>query len=339
MPGGGSGRGLKATSFRKFCHYFCSNHGGILIEFAFSIPLILMLLFFVNDHYRIYELKNKCKGSTYMIASMLQNVHNTDNGFITIEDAKRITYAASLNLFHNNTMFSPWPLGICISCYIYYFKRISSSCYYGYYYHNETHQGSSPTSMYDSQNKYTYSSASELTKLHPNLVLEKDGDEKVYIKFFYYPASSLSDTSINKSNTGAAAIARIATGRQPNEEISSVSGDRHYNRSKLGLFLLDLPYVYSEKGLKAIVSELVFTPKPGIFAPIASPWSITGKYSFNSAGRKTWTGTLTFTLYETGEEKTIENATITEVARFHNGNIQYVYNGNDGARVMMVGTN
>ena len=273
-----------------------------------------------------------------MIASMLQNVHNTDDGFITMEDAKRITYTASLNLFHNNTMFSPWPFGICISCYIYYFKRISNSYYYGYYYNNQTHQGSSPTSMWDTYGKQMYSSASELKKLHPNLVLEKDGDEKVYIKFFYYPASSLSDTSINKSNTGAAAIARIATGRQPNEEISSVSGDRHYNRSKLGLFLLDLPYVYPEKGLKAIVSELVFTPKPGIFAQLSGSWSITGKSTVNSAGRKTWTGTLTFTLYETGEEKIIENATITEVAKRYNGAKQYVYD-NNGARVMMVGAN
>ena len=101
---------------------------------------------------------------------------------------------------------------------------------------------------------------------------------------------------------------------------------------------MDLPYVYPEKGLKAIVSELVFTPKPGIFAQLSGSWSITGKSTVNSAGRKTWTGTLTFTLYETGEEKIIENATITEVAKRYNGAKQYVYD-NNGARVMMVGAN
>ncbi|MBR1733886.1 MAG: hypothetical protein IJ730_00300, partial [Alphaproteobacteria bacterium] len=41
------------------------SFGGILIEFAISLPLLLVLLFFVNDHYRLHELKNKCRGSAY----------------------------------------------------------------------------------------------------------------------------------------------------------------------------------------------------------------------------------------------------------------------------------
>ncbi|MBR1734046.1 MAG: hypothetical protein IJ730_01130, partial [Alphaproteobacteria bacterium] len=64
-----------------------------------------------------------------------------------------------------------------------------------------------------------------------------------------------------------AAIARMATGRQTNASISNAVGDRHYNRKKLSFFLLDVPYKVptNDFNFKAIKSEVVFTPRPGIF--------------------------------------------------------------------------
>ena len=54
----------------------CYYKGGILIEFAFSVPILVGLLFFLCDHYRFYELKNKVKSSAYLAASMVQQITN-----------------------------------------------------------------------------------------------------------------------------------------------------------------------------------------------------------------------------------------------------------------------
>ncbi|MBQ7674315.1 MAG: hypothetical protein IJT36_07375 [Alphaproteobacteria bacterium] len=52
---------------------------------------MISLLFFLNDHYRMYELKNKIKSSAYLIASIIQQVKNTSNEkTLTKDDLKRI---------------------------------------------------------------------------------------------------------------------------------------------------------------------------------------------------------------------------------------------------------
>ena len=96
------------ASHKRYYH-----HGGILIEFAFSIPIIILLLLFVNDHYRFYELRNKIKSSAYLAASMLQQLGNTrTDKQLTSSNLSRISYVSCLNFFHTNTMFKPWSLGI-----------------------------------------------------------------------------------------------------------------------------------------------------------------------------------------------------------------------------------
>ena len=59
---------------RKILRLYTSHKGGILIEFTFSIPICIFLLFFVADHYRFYELKSKVKTSTYLVSSMIQQL-------------------------------------------------------------------------------------------------------------------------------------------------------------------------------------------------------------------------------------------------------------------------
>ncbi|MBQ7674714.1 MAG: hypothetical protein IJT36_09465, partial [Alphaproteobacteria bacterium] len=71
---------------------------------------MISLLFFLCDHYRFYELKNKLKSSAYLAASMVQHISNTrTDKQLTVNDLARISYASCLNLFHTNTMFNPWP--------------------------------------------------------------------------------------------------------------------------------------------------------------------------------------------------------------------------------------
>ena len=103
----------KRTELHHNCHishhkgntYY--HHGGILIEFAFSIPIMIILLLFVHDHYRFYELKSKLKSSAYLVASMIQQLSNTrSDKQLTSTDLAHIVYASCLNLFHSNSVFS-----------------------------------------------------------------------------------------------------------------------------------------------------------------------------------------------------------------------------------------
>ena len=104
--------------------------GGILIEFTFSIPVCIILLFFVNDHYRLHELKNKLKSSSYLIASIIQQLKNSSTEKqLSLADFAKITYAGCLNLFHTNSMFKPWPLGISFNVGYYWVKRENTDSY------------------------------------------------------------------------------------------------------------------------------------------------------------------------------------------------------------------
>lgn len=104
--------------------------GGILIEFTFSIPVCIILLFFVNDHYRLHELKNKLKSSSYLIASIIQQLKNSSTEKqLSLADFAKITYAGCLNLFHTNSMSKPWTLEISFNVGYYWVKRENTDSY------------------------------------------------------------------------------------------------------------------------------------------------------------------------------------------------------------------
>ena len=85
------------------CNIHSDSHsGGILIEFAFSIPILIILLLFACKHYRFFELRDKLKASTYLVANMIQQITNTK---VDKQILNRIAYASCLNLFHINFRF------------------------------------------------------------------------------------------------------------------------------------------------------------------------------------------------------------------------------------------
>ena len=178
----------KLHIFNKFrvCNIHSNSHsGGILIEFAFSIPILIILLLFACDHYRFYELKDKVKSSTYLAASMIQQLGNTrTDKQLTIDDFARITYASGLNFFHTDTMFSH-VFGIYYLMYFFYVKRDSENSY-------QFQSGYTTTSLKQSENtllsrlkRFADKTATGKTKsyiesIHSDLVCEKDGEERVF---------------------------------------------------------------------------------------------------------------------------------------------------------------
>ena len=211
-----------------------SFKGGILIEFTFSIPVCIALLFLVNDHYRFYELRSKVRTSTYLAASMIQHVtNNRADKQLTKADLQRISYASCLNLFHTNSMFKPWPLGIYYGMFTHYVKRVNSN---SYQYQQGCATMSAGTAPNNGSMLYYYNGAlstkslAQIQAMNPNLVCDKDGDERVLIACHYRKASS-------------------------------------FTKNKLGFFILEPKMRVSTDGMtnNLFIYELTIVPKPGLF--------------------------------------------------------------------------
>ena len=162
------------------------NHGGILIEFAFSIPILIILLLFACDHYRYYELKDKIKASVYLAASMVQQLGNTrTNKQLTPEDFGRITFASGMNFFHGNTMFDPWPLGIYYVVDCFWVKRINNNNYqFQECAGSSARDGIPPAKMGRCYAVSTIDLAT-VKSMHPDLECNKDGEERVLVECTY----------------------------------------------------------------------------------------------------------------------------------------------------------
>ena len=197
----------KIVSFFRFFREFSSyshNYGGILIEFAFSIPILIILLLFTHDHYHYYELKNKIKSSA---ASMLQQIGNTKTDKqLHKEDFGRISYASCLNLFHTNSMFSPWSLKMYYVVACYCVKRISSNSYKFQHCFGSTSRGSTPSEMFQQCGSVLTRTSDQVKKMHKDLICDKDDEERVVIECIYREAGKNLGFFILKPNVSKVAL-------------------------------------------------------------------------------------------------------------------------------------
>ncbi len=165
---------------------------------------------------------------------MVQQIANTrTDKQLTLNDLARITYASCLNLFHTNTMFTPWPFGISFSINFYHYKRLSSDSYQWQGAGASTEQGTYPLNIWKGGNAIRTLNKSQVVNHHPDLVCDRDGDERLYIDCAYR--------------------------RMPN-----------FDKSKIGLYILDPQLVKGGLYIGHIYPALLYykiviTPKPGLF--------------------------------------------------------------------------
>ena len=162
---------------------------------------------------------------------MLQQIaNNRSSKQLTINDICNITYASCLNFFHTNTMFNPWPFGICYIAHFYYVKRLSSDSYQFQKTYGGTNRGTSPNNMTKSGVGTSTRTQAQVEAMHPDLICQKDGEERVLIECVYREASK-------------------------------------FNKSKLGFFIMNPPGVKAADNstTNICVYHLVITPKPGLF--------------------------------------------------------------------------
>ncbi len=205
-----------------------------MTKFAFSIPIVILLLLFINDHYRFYKLRNKVKSSAYLAASMMQQIGNTRTSKqLTTSDLARITYASCLNMFHTDSMVGSHPFGIYYLVYIWYVKRINKDNYQLQFSYSTT----SPTSVANlgkGARSIVTLTQIQVQTLHTDLVCDKDGDERVLIGCWY--------------------------------------NGYHFEKSKLGFHILTPQFGKIGDDPNALGNfsyTIVITPKPGLF-PIAN---------------------------------------------------------------------
>lgn len=145
-------------------------------------------------------------------------------------------YVCCYNLFHTNTMYSPWPLGLEPNIYWIYAKRINANeyqCQFNRIYHTHSYSASS-INMNNCFGSLHTKTPAQLQAISPDLICDNDGDERVLVWAFYLPYTD-------------------------------------WNKMKMGFFILPIAktsYTANDTSVSVGVNfqyKVVFTPKPGLF--------------------------------------------------------------------------
>ena len=158
---------------------------------------------------------------------MIQHVtNNRTDKRLTKKDIARITHASGLNFFHTNTVYVPYPFGIYYVLDCFYVKRINSNNYQYQQVYGSTLSAKTLNDM-GSATSVTTKTLAQVQAMCPDLVCDKDGDERVLVEAIYRGSS---------------------------------------DKRKLGFFLLQPKIKKTTDGYNASFSyKLVIVPKPGLF--------------------------------------------------------------------------
>ncbi len=91
--------------------------GTILIEFAFSLPVLIIILFFITDGPLAYRTSNKLQKMSELTAQMILNIKGRHVSPLTIDDLVNISRAAGIALTNvKDTEKYPFHLSTYIMC-------------------------------------------------------------------------------------------------------------------------------------------------------------------------------------------------------------------------------
>lgn len=86
-----------------------SQRGAILIEFAFAVPIMIMLLYYIHDLVMLRRYQRQMDFVGLQMASMVQSLASyragTDSPHITQDDLKNIMRAAYLTIYPGTTQY------------------------------------------------------------------------------------------------------------------------------------------------------------------------------------------------------------------------------------------
>ena len=98
--------GIIGLLLQKIFRLLCARHGGILIEFAFSVPVFLALIYYLHDLPLMDRWYKQTKFCAHQIAQELQTVsQQRANKKITLNDLRYAKAGACLSLYPGKSMF------------------------------------------------------------------------------------------------------------------------------------------------------------------------------------------------------------------------------------------
>ena len=102
-----------------------------MIEFAFAVPIMIMLLYYIHDLVRLKRWQSQTQFVAHQMASMLQNISPNQPTAVTKDNLRHIISAAYLSIFPGVTRFSTKsstaPYGYTPIAWIYCIKGNSDS--------------------------------------------------------------------------------------------------------------------------------------------------------------------------------------------------------------------
>lgn len=97
---------VKITKFvsKKLEEFYLANTGSILIEFAVCMPVLIILLYYINDLSKLKRYYDQTEFAAQQMVNILQNIAKTKK--IEVDDIKRAASLAYLTIYPETTMYS-----------------------------------------------------------------------------------------------------------------------------------------------------------------------------------------------------------------------------------------
>ncbi len=225
------------------------SRGVVLIEFAFCMPILIILLFYINDLVRIKRYYSQTEFVGQQIANILQNIsQNRTDKKIKSTDLKYAMALANQTMFPGKTMFkegSGRPLVYTPWIFVYFIAQgntngTASEIWHKAMYslHTQTPSGITCTTGYTDRTSVGHSKTNvDPSQIHPSLKIGQD--PKIIIEsaiYFDYGSGNPYDYT--------------------------PSGQKVYAKQAMGLHLTK-PKLRSYCFFNSVV---IFTPKPGLFS-------------------------------------------------------------------------
>lgn len=256
--GGGYSRlSSKNNKLNRYNFIKNSKEGAILIEFAFAVPILFSLIYYIQDLHHLKQMQDRMKFVATEIASILQNIsQNRVNKTITLTDIKHAACAAYLSFFPGKTLynsaFRTSPLGYSVSGHIYCVKGLddgTASVLWCKRWHSaiETYAPASLTI----QEKDRFRTLVNLgTNVAPSAIYKDLKIEKNEIKIIIEAASHCADNL-----------------KLPDGKTVAQSGGR---AKVYGFYIYPFKGTFpdADGGSINFSSVVIFTPKPGLFSEV-----------------------------------------------------------------------
>ena len=244
-------RFARLTSLIQKPYLRATNCGAILIEFAVCMPVLIILLFYINDLVKIKRYYSQTEFVAQQMVNIIQNIsQKRENKKITANDLKYATALASQTIYPGTTLFwknKGMPFLHFSHPIIYYVegnKDGTATTYWRKAFYTDRKEAVSPATIQHSLVTTTHTSSvvtmgSKLqpSQIYPTLKIGP-GEVKIILEvFLYFNASS--------------------------KDVNGKSG--YTDREAFGCRLVSPKH----KGAGYFHSVVIFTPKPGLFSETA----------------------------------------------------------------------